>query len=194
MKVSSNLGGRLWRHKPSTNQVIPISLLFMFTAARSQLRGYFANFAPFFAILPHLCRMFRVRTVSALSRAAAEGHLKRLLFSRRLRSTVTEQWQADSERSRGGAPRASAQSQPPGKSGKTAKDRITSASAANTISVNFEGTREAYKSKDSLELLRSLVVFKLCSYDFLVDNNTEVWRSLTLAIQFSHLENWCVVR
>uniref|UniRef100_A0A669FA91 Proline dehydrogenase n=1 Tax=Oreochromis niloticus TaxID=8128 RepID=A0A669FA91_ORENI len=39
---------------------------------------------------------------------------------------------------------------------------------------NFEQTREAYKSKDSLELLRSLVVFKLCSYDFLVDKNKEI--------------------
>ncbi|XP_013866580.1 proline dehydrogenase 1, mitochondrial [Austrofundulus limnaeus] len=121
--------------------------------------------------------MFRVRTVSALSRADAEGHLKRLVFNRRLGSTVTpgsEQWQADCEGSRGGAPRASAQPQPPRKSGKTAKDRITSASAANKTSVNFDRTKEAYKSKDSLELLRSLVVFKLCSYDFLVDNNTEI--------------------
>ena len=42
------------------------------------------------------------------------------------------------------------------------------------VSVDFEHTREAYKSKDSLELLRSLVVFKLCSYDILVDKNKEV--------------------
>ncbi|XP_047197337.1 proline dehydrogenase 1, mitochondrial [Hippoglossus stenolepis] len=46
--------------------------------------------------------------------------------------------------------------------------------AANGISVDFDLTREAYKSKDSLELLRSLVVFKLCSYDILVDKNTEI--------------------
>ncbi|CAL8327708.1 unnamed protein product [Arctogadus glacialis] len=42
------------------------------------------------------------------------------------------------------------------------------------VSVDFEHTREAYKSKDSLELLRSLVVFKLCSYDILVDKNKEI--------------------
>uniref|UniRef100_A0A8C6U1Y9 Proline dehydrogenase n=1 Tax=Neogobius melanostomus TaxID=47308 RepID=A0A8C6U1Y9_9GOBI len=47
-------------------------------------------------------------------------------------------------------------------------------SRANEISVDFEQTQEAYKSKDSLELLRSLVVFKLCSYDFLVDKNKEL--------------------
>lgn len=44
----------------------------------------------------------------------------------------------------------------------------------NKISIDFELTREAYKSKDTLELLRSLVVFKLCSYDILVDKNKEV--------------------
>ncbi|XP_073808076.1 proline dehydrogenase 1, mitochondrial isoform X3 [Danio rerio] len=42
------------------------------------------------------------------------------------------------------------------------------------ISIDFELTREAYKSKDTLELLRSLVVFKLCSYDILVDKNKEI--------------------
>uniref|UniRef100_A0AAY5EE44 Proline dehydrogenase n=1 Tax=Electrophorus electricus TaxID=8005 RepID=A0AAY5EE44_ELEEL len=44
----------------------------------------------------------------------------------------------------------------------------------NKISVDFEQTKEAYKSKNTLELLRSLLVFKLCSYDFLVDKNREV--------------------
>ncbi|KAK7934307.1 hypothetical protein WMY93_005203 [Mugilogobius chulae] len=48
------------------------------------------------------------------------------------------------------------------------------AAALMRISIDFEQTQEAYKSKDSLELLRSLVVFKLCSYDFLVDKNKEI--------------------
>lgn len=47
-------------------------------------------------------------------------------------------------------------------------------SGAAKICINFDQTQEAYKSKNSLELLRSLVVFKLCSYDFLVDRNKEV--------------------
>ncbi|XP_036385280.1 proline dehydrogenase 1, mitochondrial [Megalops cyprinoides] len=42
------------------------------------------------------------------------------------------------------------------------------------ISIDFENTQEAYKSKDTLELLRSLLVFKLCTYDFLVDKNKEL--------------------
>lgn len=47
-------------------------------------------------------------------------------------------------------------------------------SGATKICINFDQTQEAYKSKNSLELLRSLVVFKLCSYDILVDKNKEV--------------------
>lgn len=42
------------------------------------------------------------------------------------------------------------------------------------ISIDFDNTQEAYKSKDTLELLRSLLVFKLCSFDFLVDKNKEL--------------------
>ncbi|KAK7143141.1 hypothetical protein R3I93_014343 [Phoxinus phoxinus] len=42
------------------------------------------------------------------------------------------------------------------------------------ISVDFDNTQEAYKSKDTLELLRSLLVFKLCTFDFLVDKNKEL--------------------
>lgn len=49
-----------------------------------------------------------------------------------------------------------------------------SGSGATKICIDFDQTKEAYKSKNSLELLRSLVVFKLCSYDFLVDRNKEV--------------------
>uniref|UniRef100_A0A671QR10 Proline dehydrogenase n=1 Tax=Sinocyclocheilus anshuiensis TaxID=1608454 RepID=A0A671QR10_9TELE len=47
-------------------------------------------------------------------------------------------------------------------------------SYSNKIAIDFEQTKEAYKSKDTLELLRSLVVFKLCSYDILVDKNKEI--------------------
>ncbi|KAF4113816.1 proline dehydrogenase 1, mitochondrial [Onychostoma macrolepis] len=47
-------------------------------------------------------------------------------------------------------------------------------SFSNNITIDFEQTKEAYKSKDTLELLRSLVVFKLCSYDILVEKNKEI--------------------
>ncbi|KAF4074225.1 hypothetical protein AMELA_G00237080 [Ameiurus melas] len=48
------------------------------------------------------------------------------------------------------------------------------ARVGSEIRVDFEQTREAYKSKGSAELLRGLLVFKLCSYDFLVDRNKEI--------------------
>ncbi|XP_076020018.1 proline dehydrogenase 1, mitochondrial [Genypterus blacodes] len=42
------------------------------------------------------------------------------------------------------------------------------------IDIDFNNTEEAYKSKDNVELLRSLLVFKLCTFDFLVDKNKEL--------------------
>ena len=42
------------------------------------------------------------------------------------------------------------------------------------IHIDFDNTQEAYKSKTNVELLRSLLVFKLCSVDVLVEKNKEV--------------------
>lgn len=39
---------------------------------------------------------------------------------------------------------------------------------------DFSNSREAYRSKTSAQLLRSLLVFRLCSYDLLVDRHKEV--------------------
>ncbi|XP_041667177.1 proline dehydrogenase 1, mitochondrial [Cheilinus undulatus] len=44
----------------------------------------------------------------------------------------------------------------------------------NKIHIDFDNTQEAYKSKDNIELLRSLLVFKLCTFDFLVEKNKEL--------------------
>ncbi|XP_007547559.1 proline dehydrogenase 1, mitochondrial [Poecilia latipinna] len=123
--------------------------------------------------------MFCLKTVKAHTWVNAEILLKRLLSNRRLRSTVTSSSttrpeKTDHGRNRSGAQRASARLQSLGKSGRAGRDRTNSSSAANEISVDFEQSKEAYRSKDSLELLRSLVVFKLCSYDFLVDKNEEI--------------------
>ncbi|KAL7836886.1 hypothetical protein AOLI_G00281700 [Acnodon oligacanthus] len=46
------------------------------------------------------------------------------------------------------------------------------------FSVDFDQPKEAYKSKATLELLRNLLVLKLCSYDVLVDNNKQSSRLL----------------
>lgn len=42
------------------------------------------------------------------------------------------------------------------------------------IHIDFDNTQEAYRSKGNVELLRSLLVFKLCSIDVLVEKNKEV--------------------
>jgi len=44
----------------------------------------------------------------------------------------------------------------------------------NKIHIDFDNTQEAYRSKDNIELLRSLLVFKLCTFDFLVEKNKEL--------------------
>ncbi|XP_075881840.1 proline dehydrogenase 1, mitochondrial [Nelusetta ayraudi] len=93
--------------------------------------------------------MLHVKPALALTRASGSA-LLRPLVPRRARSTVT-----------------SAQASVSGRTG-------DSAAGPGVVSVSFEQTREAYRSKDSLELLRSLVVFKLCSYDFLVERNQEI--------------------
>uniref|UniRef100_A0A8C4EYV0 Proline dehydrogenase n=1 Tax=Dicentrarchus labrax TaxID=13489 RepID=A0A8C4EYV0_DICLA len=123
--------------------------------------------------------MFHVKTVPALTRAGADIAFKRVCSSRRLRSTVTSTSVTQTEpqddvSSRGGARHDSARSECPGQPGSGGGRGGTTTATANEISVDFDQTREAYKSKDSLELLRSLVVFKLCSYDFLVDKNKEI--------------------
>uniref|UniRef100_A0A8C5GR11 Proline dehydrogenase n=1 Tax=Gouania willdenowi TaxID=441366 RepID=A0A8C5GR11_GOUWI len=107
--------------------------------------------------------MFYVKSASTLTRSGLEVHFRRgLLSTHRLRSTVTST------------------SPSPARTGKEdrghrgAAEEETENPAADEVLVDFEKTQEVYRSKASLELLRSLVVFKLCSYDFLVDKNKEI--------------------
>lgn len=39
---------------------------------------------------------------------------------------------------------------------------------------SFDDSKNAYRSKTSWEIVRALAVFKLCSFDFLVNKNKEV--------------------
>ncbi|KAJ1121809.1 hypothetical protein NDU88_000328 [Pleurodeles waltl] len=43
-----------------------------------------------------------------------------------------------------------------------------------SAAISFQDHREAFRSKSSWELLRSLLVFRLCSYDLLVERNQEL--------------------
>lgn len=44
---------------------------------------------------------------------------------------------------------------------------------------SFEDAKNAYRSKTSWEIVRALAVFRLCSYDFLVNKNREVSKDFT---------------
>uniref|UniRef100_A0A8D0ARD7 Proline dehydrogenase n=1 Tax=Sander lucioperca TaxID=283035 RepID=A0A8D0ARD7_SANLU len=96
---------------------------------------------------------------------------RRALPTRRLRSSTSA---TQTEPQDDGAQHDSVNMEFPGQPGRGGRDGTTTTAAANEVSVDFDQAQGAYKSKDSLELLRSLVVFKLCSYDFLVDKNKEV--------------------
>ncbi|KAJ8393915.1 hypothetical protein AAFF_G00054480 [Aldrovandia affinis] len=131
--------------------------------------------------------MSYTRIIPALARAGS-GNLRRIASSSRLRSTVasTQPDPAESE-------------QQPIESCTVVKkpalvDLISQTSTApalhtGTISIDFENTQEAYRSKDTLELLRSLLVFKLCTYDFLVDKNKELM-DLSKALLGQKLFEW----
>ena len=41
----------------------------------------------------------------------------------------------------------------------------------NRLDLNFENSKEAFKSKTNYDLIRGLLVFRLCTYDFLVTHN-----------------------
>ncbi|KAM9810256.1 proline dehydrogenase 1, mitochondrial-like [Neosynchiropus ocellatus] len=115
--------------------------------------------------------MFCVRAAPVLAGPALDARLTRLLTRRTVRSSAGSNSVTQAQREGNAAPAFDS-------AGAGCSDRPRSARATGTGTsqgvVDFDQTREAYKSKDSLELLRSLVVFKLCSYDVLVDKNKEI--------------------
>jgi len=44
----------------------------------------------------------------------------------------------------------------------------------DNLDLSFNDARQAYRSKSTWEILRAWVVFKLCSVDYLVENNAKV--------------------
>lgn len=44
------------------------------------------------------------------------------------------------------------------------------------VDLSFSNAEEAYRSKSNFEIIRSLLVFNLCSIKYLVDNNKEVFK------------------
>lgn len=54
------------------------------------------------------------------------------------------------------------------------------------VHIDFDNTEDAYKSKNNIELLRSLLVFNLCTIDILVEKNKEVSLSEKVVIQLAN--------
>ncbi|XP_067145460.1 proline dehydrogenase 1, mitochondrial-like [Centruroides vittatus] len=49
-------------------------------------------------------------------------------------------------------------------------------SQKDPLDLTFSNTKDAYKSKKTLELLRGFIVLKLCSYDYLVENHQRLMK------------------
>ncbi|XP_041079125.1 proline dehydrogenase 1, mitochondrial-like [Polyodon spathula] len=107
-------------------------------------------------------------------RAGSDICLTRAVISCRLRSTVA------SPRTE---PSSESQDQPADATCSVLKkaaaqvDHISQTENAwskSEVFIDFANTKEAYKSKETPELLRSLLVFRLCSFDFLVEKNKEL--------------------
>ncbi|KAG7490518.1 proline dehydrogenase 1, mitochondrial-like [Solea senegalensis] len=123
--------------------------------------------------------MFSVKAARALTRPGVDIPRTWLLIRWRLCFTARSHTERrDRVSSRSHTQRDSARLDCPKQPGSESRNLSTSSTstttAPNEISVDFDLTRESYKSKDSLELLRGLVVFKVCSYDIMVDKNQEI--------------------
>ncbi|XP_035235858.1 proline dehydrogenase 1, mitochondrial [Anguilla anguilla] len=115
--------------------------------------------------------MSYAKIAPTFARASSELNVRRLTLSsgRRLRSTLASTKRKDEQNDS-----TCTVSVDTAKTDLISQTKTADAPPNSTIAIDFENTKEAYKSKNSLELLRSLLVFKLCSYDFLVDKNKEL--------------------
>ncbi|KAJ8286036.1 hypothetical protein GJAV_G00033790 [Gymnothorax javanicus] len=115
--------------------------------------------------------MSYAKIAPTFARATSDFNLRRLTLSsgRRLRSTLASTKQNDEQNDS-----TCTVSVDTAKTDFISQTKTSDAPPNSKIAIDFENTKEAYKSKNTLELLRSLLVFKLCSYDFLVDKNKEI--------------------
>lgn len=54
------------------------------------------------------------------------------------------------------------------------RDRIAASSEQPLRNFSFNDGRNAFRSKTTWEIIRALAIFRLCSFDFLVNRNKEV--------------------
>ncbi|XP_007234035.3 proline dehydrogenase 1, mitochondrial [Astyanax mexicanus] len=117
-----------------------------------------------------LVKMSYTRVLPSLARLKCENLVSLKLAARRCRSTAASRRPQDEKPEEARLEPACTLLEKPCDVDliKAHPDRTTA------ISVDFDNTHEAYRSKDTLELLRSLLVFKLCTFDYLVDKNKEL--------------------
>lgn len=116
--------------------------------------------------------MSYAKFVAALARSNAAGVHKMRVSPRRWRSTVASTKTHEDKDQLDGCPVVETE----------LVEVISPSNAAararqSEIHIDFENTEEAYRSKGNVELLRSLLVFKLCTFDVLVDKNKEASHS-----------------
>ena len=63
-------------------------------------------------------------------------------------------------------------------------DRVSVSSSEGPKLISFTDFENAFKVKTTSEIVRALAVYKICSFDFLVERNKEVVKLLTVAF-------WC---
>lgn len=112
--------------------------------------------------------MSYAKFVAALARSNAASVYKMRASPRRWRSTVASTKTHEEKDQLDGCPVVEAdlvELISPSKAAASARQ--------SEIRIDFDNTEEAYRSKGNVELLRSLLVFKLCTFDVLVDKNKE---------------------
>lgn len=113
--------------------------------------------------------MSYTKLVSALARANSTSVNKMLVSPGRYRSTVASAKSQEERNQLDGC--AVVEAEPVELISHT---KPLAKAHMNQVNIDFDNTQEAYKSKANIELLRSLLVFRLCAIDILVEKNKEV--------------------
>ena len=74
------------------------------------------------------------------------------------------------------------------------RDQIAASPEQALHSLSFNDGRNAFRSKTTWEIIRALAIFRLCSYDFLVNRNKEVSKCYFVSLyhqQMSHRTFLC---
>lgn len=124
---------------------------------------------PFASPLQGRLNMSYAKLLSALARANATNVNKMLASPGRCRSTVAS---AKSQEERSQVEGCAVVEAEPVEL--ISHTKASPKARRTHVKVDFDNTQEAYKSKGNIELLRSLLVFRLCAVDVLVEKNKEV--------------------